>query len=189
MKWEDVEADIVHPNDLGHEYAAKFVTSVLQQVLADLPPDDRLPEPRPIPAPLISDIFERTDILNFGDVDAVKNEGWQKLEKGPFGDGWRADKPGSVLEFDIEASAVSIVFYKVRGNMGTAQAQIDSRQPVEMDAWFSETWGGYSHQTLIARDLAPGRHRLKILLLDEKASASNGHRFDIAGIFVAGLQK
>ncbi|MFA6244564.1 MAG: SGNH/GDSL hydrolase family protein, partial [Candidatus Hydrogenedentales bacterium] len=33
MAWSDVEADGVHPNDRGHEYAARFVTHVLQQTL------------------------------------------------------------------------------------------------------------------------------------------------------------
>ncbi len=189
VNWEDIEADVVHPNDRGHEYAAQFITSMLQDVLSSLPPDDALPDAKPVPAPLISDVFEYTDILNFDDVEPAGNEGWEKLDKTPFGPGWRATEPGSILELDVEASALSVVFYRIRGNMGMAAAQIDDRPPVKMDGWFSETWGGYSHQTLIARDLAPGKHRLRIELLDEKADASTAHKFDIAGIFLAGIPK
>lgn len=29
LKWEDVEADTVHPNDRGHAYAARFITERL----------------------------------------------------------------------------------------------------------------------------------------------------------------
>ena len=188
LKWEDIDADVVHPNDRGHEYAAAFITSMLQEVLSSLPPDPHLPDAKPIPAPLISDVFEYTDILNFNDIEPVKNKGWEMLPKTPFGTGWRATKPGSILELDIEAAAVSVVFYRIRGNMGMVAAQIDDRPPVKMDGWFSETWGGYSHQTLIARDLAPGKHRLRIELLEEKAEASKPHKFDIAGISLAGLQ-
>ncbi len=34
LKWSDVEADIVHPNDRGHGYAAQFITRLLEAALA-----------------------------------------------------------------------------------------------------------------------------------------------------------
>ena len=35
--WEDIYGDLIHPNDLGHEYVAKFVTNLLEMVYQDLP--------------------------------------------------------------------------------------------------------------------------------------------------------
>lgn len=58
-KWEDVEADQVHPNDRGHAYCAAFITAVLDEVLRNLPPKDTLPPMRALPQPLLSDLFDR----------------------------------------------------------------------------------------------------------------------------------
>ena len=55
MRWSDVEADVVHPNDRGHEHCARFVARLLDQVLKNLPADEGLPQVKPVPQPLISD--------------------------------------------------------------------------------------------------------------------------------------
>ena len=52
LKWNDVESDVVHPNDRGHDYCARFITNLLARVLADLPADDRLPQIKAVPQPL-----------------------------------------------------------------------------------------------------------------------------------------
>jgi len=58
---------------------------------------------------------------------------------------------------------------------------------VKINGWFNADWGGYSAWELVARDLAPGRHRLTIQLLDEKAEASTGHHFEVRSVLAAGL--
>ena len=70
--------------------------------------------------------------------------------------------------------------------MGVAQAQVDDRPPVKLQGWFDATWGGYSVWDLVARDLAPGQHTLRITVLDEKAEQSAGHRFQVQAVMAAG---
>lgn len=67
-RWEDVEADQVHPNDRGHAYCASFITAVLDKVLKALPPKDHLPEIKPLPRPLLSDLFEHTALFEAADL-------------------------------------------------------------------------------------------------------------------------
>ncbi|MBI5092484.1 MAG: hypothetical protein HZB26_08580, partial [Candidatus Hydrogenedentes bacterium] len=95
--------------------------------------------------------------------------------------------PGSAIEFDVEGRAISVLFYRVKGDTGIAEAQVDGAPPVKMDAWFSATWGGYTPLQLVARDLTLGKHRLRVTLLDEKNPGSAGHEFRIYSIMTAGL--
>jgi len=187
MKWEDVEGDIVHPNDRGHAYCADFLTRAIAAVLADLPPDEQLPPIAPCPAPLISDLFEFTSLANADQVTPVANQGWQPGDMWPFGRTWDATEPGSVLEFEVEGTCISVAFWRVKGDMGLARARVDDAAPVDLQGWFEADWGGYSHYQTVARDLAPGKHRLRIEVLPEKAEQSNGHKFVLQLVMSAGL--
>ena len=55
--------------------------------------------------------------------------------------------------------------------MGKAKMQVDDAPPVIRDAWFDQTWGGYRATQVLARDLKPGPHRVRIELLEEKNPA------------------
>ncbi len=192
MAWEDIEADVVHPNDRGHQYAADFVTAVLDRVMAARDPaaQARLPKIAPLPAPKVSNLFEHATFLNADMITPKRNQGWRPLRKhtyaGLFGPGWRTDAVRSVLTFEVEASAVSIMFWRIKGNMGMAEARVDDGPPVKVDAWFGADWGGYMPFQLVARDLKPGRHILQIRLLDEKNPASKGHEFRLHAVMLAG---
>jgi len=188
MKWEDVEGDEVHPNDRGHKYCADFVTAVLDAVLAKLPGDQDLPPIPPLPAPLISNVFEHATFFNAGTIAPTVNQGWKTVDAWPFGKCWEADTPGSVLEFEVEGTAISVVYWKIKRDMGMAETQADDRPPVTMDGWFNADWGGYPAWQLVARDLAPGKHRVRVTVLDQKADQSTGHRFQVQAVMAAGGQ-
>jgi lysophospholipase L1-like esterase len=184
LPWETLIADQVHPNDAGHACAAMFVTSLLEKVLKELPPDDRLAAVAPVPAPLFTDLFEHTALFEAGDLQPRKNDGWtldQKIH------GWRSDKPGSVIEFEIEGRTIYAMHYVVRKAMGKAKAQVDAGEPVTLNGWFDQTWGGYRCSTVLARDLKPGPHRVRVELLEDKSPASEGHEFHLLGLGAAGV--
>ena len=186
LTWEDVEADIVHPNDRGHKYCADFIGAALDKILADLPDDGDLPEIAPVPEPLISDVFERATFFVRGTLEPARNDGWRDAEAWPFGPCWEADKPGSVLEFEVEGTAISVAFHRIKRDMGVAVAQVDEEPPVKLQGWFEADWGGYSAWQLVARGLEPGKHTLRIEVLEEKAEASNGHLFQLHAVMAAG---
>jgi hypothetical protein len=187
LKWSEVEADVVHPNDLGHDYCARFITSLLERVLAELPSDDRLSEIKPMPKPLISDLFERVALFEADALTPLSNRGWI-CEAGPLGDQhWKADQPGSVIEFEVAGHAVLLMDWHIRGPMGQARVRVDERPPVVREGWFDQTWGGYRQTTLLAQDLGPGKHRVRIELLPEQNPQSSGHEFRVLGLGAAGV--
>jgi lysophospholipase L1-like esterase len=185
IAWEAFSGDYVHPNDRGHAICADLLIQVLEQWLADLP-EETIPKAEALPEPLISDVFERTVLRNRDNLSPARNDGWKSIPGSRYGRGWAADAPGSVLEFDVEGTAVGLIFWRVKGPMGIAEAQVDDAPPVRLEAWFNADWGGYNPFTMIARDLDPGMHRLRVTVLDEKQPGSEGHRFEVHGVACAG---
>jgi lysophospholipase L1-like esterase len=185
LAWEAIEGDAVHPNDRGHALCADLVIHVLAQWLARLPATGVTPAAA-LPAPLISDVFARTVLYSRDNLRPVRNDGWEPAAGSRYGRGWSADKPGSVLEFDVEGTAVGLIFWRMKGPLGVAEAQVDEQPPVRLEAWFNADWGGYTPFQMVARDLDAGRHRLRIHLLDEKQEGSTGHRFEVHGVACAG---
>ncbi len=184
LQWDTLIADQVHPNDAGHACAALFVTSLLEKVLKDLPPDDRLPAIALVPAPVCTDLFEHTVLREAGDLQPLKHDGWTLDTKARC---WRSDKPGSVIEFEIEGRTIYAMHYVVCKAMGKARVQVDDGAPITLNGWFDQTWGGYRCSTVLAKDLKPGPHRVRFELLKENSPASEGHEFHILGLGAAGV--
>ncbi len=185
LKWTDVEADEVHPNDRGHEYCARFVTRLCDDKLKSLPADDRMPAVPPLPAPLFSDLFERASLFEADTLKPVANQGWTFDATRQC---WKSEQPGSVMECELEGEVILIMDYHVRKPMGKAKVQVDDLPPVVRDAWFDQTWGGYRQTTELARGLKPGKHRVRIELLAEKNPQSDGHEFRLLGLGAAGTR-
>jgi hypothetical protein len=187
MKWNVVEAEAVHPNDRGHEYCARFIARFLDGVAASLPADDRLPRVEPVPKPLFSDQFERVALFEANALEPSANQGWS-LEAGQPGDKyWKTVQPGSVIEFELAGQVVLLMDWHIRGPMGQASARVDERAPELREGWFDQTWGGYRQTTVLARDLGPGKHKVRIELLPEKNPQSTGHEFRVLGLGAAGV--
>ncbi len=188
MKWDDVEADQVHPNDRGHDYCARFIVRVLDRVLADLPAGDRLPQVKPVPKPLFSDVFEHVALFEADALKPLANQGWSCDAGQPGDKSWKADQPGSVIEFELAGQAILLMDWHILGPMGQANVRVDDQPPQLREGWFDQTWGGYRQTTLLARDLAPRKHKVRIELLPEKNPRSAGYEFRILGLGAAGVE-
>ncbi len=182
MQWTDIEADDVHPNDRGHDYLARFVTRILETALHD----GATTEPRmgPLPKPLFSDHFEHVSLFEGSQLKPVNNRGWTFDDKLKA---FTADQPGSVIEFEIEGQAVLVTDWHIRGPFGKASMRVDDLPPVTRDAWYDQTWGGYRDTCLLARNLRPGKHRVRIELLADKNPQSDGHQFRLVALGAAGV--
>lgn len=188
IAWDAVMADEVHPNDRGHACAAEYVTHLLDVARATCPCSSPSQAPvsqiNPLPAPLFSDLYEQTALFEAPDLKPVSNAGWTLDEKWTC---WRADKPGSVIAFEIDGTALFSMHLVVKRAMGKASVQIDGGKPAILDGWFNQTWGGYRNTTLLAKDLKPGKHTVRVELLAEKNPGSEGHEFVLYGLGAAGV--
>lgn len=103
------------------------------------------------------------------------------------GDFRRSNEKGAVLSFTIDNGAVSgskFIWYGRSGvKMGKASVQIDDQEPVIVDCYGEKM---YSQDELFTSDLlGPGKHTVKITVLDEKNEASEDTYIyvDAIGVF------
>ncbi len=188
LAWDAVMADEVHPNDPGHACAADFVAYLLDVAWSSRPWKDTgkipVPQVKPLPAPLFSDLYEHTSLFEAPDLKPLSNTGWALDNTWK---NWVSDKPGSVIEFEINGTAIFAMHFVIKRAMGKAKLQVDGGTPVIYDGWFNQTWGGYRSTNLLAKDLKPGKHIVRIELLEEKNPGSEGHEFKLFGLGAAGV--
>lgn len=181
MVWEEISHDDVHPNDRGHRAAADFIAyaieSTLQQSLAGA-----VHGSRSMPAPLHSARWQRVNLFEAKDLFPVSNDGWH-LE--PDGGAWTSDRPGATIAFEITGSAITLMWYCLRADMGRVEVSIDGRSVGVFDGWFAGTWGGYRNSWILDETLDGRMHRVVIRLIQDRNSESGGHRFRVLGLGAA----
>jgi lysophospholipase L1-like esterase len=187
LKWEDVEADIVHPNDRGHEYCAAFITNFLADSLGRLPNDAAAAKIPDLPRPLWTDIYEHTALLTADTLKPKGNKGWKPSKSARFGPCWETDTPGSALGFEFEGTALHLVFSRERSNTGMIEVVVDDRPSVTVNGWHEHNWGPYPACERIADKLPPGKHRVSITLSKEKSPQSTGHYFQLQCLLIGGV--
>jgi lysophospholipase L1-like esterase len=179
--WDDVSPDDVHPNDWGHAFAATCLERELETALRSTAAVD-VSAPN-VPPPLFTDTFAHTLLIDRDDLKSAATDGWIYDHAAQC---LTSHTPGSAITFEVSGTAIFTQFFRLRGGFGRAQLQVDAGTPIVLDGWFSGTWGGYI-DTNVARDLKPGKHTIRIELLDQKDGLSTGHEFHIIGIGAAGV--
>lgn len=182
MPGQDISFDAIHPNDLGHVYAGKLLCAMLDRALAASPTAN---EP-PMPAPLLTDLYQFTSIHEANNLKPIVNEGW--ILDAPAGADkcWKSSVPGSVIEFDIAGERIFLTYLEVGGPMGKAKVTVDHGEPTILDAWADRTWG-VPRMAQIGKD-KPGIHRVRIELLADKSMKSTGNEFKIIRLAAAGVK-
>ncbi|HEY3330437.1 MAG TPA: SGNH/GDSL hydrolase family protein [Capsulimonadaceae bacterium] len=182
IKYADYQADQVHPRDLGHAYAANLLTSFLSTCETS---SAVAKTSSALPPALVSTLYEHTHLYEAKDIVPTRADGWE-LREGKY---WFADKPGSILECDVDGQSVTLLGWRIKGPMGRIRAQVDDKAPVTIEGWFAATWGGYMPCELIGSVLTPGMHHVKIELLADKNPESTGYEYRIFGLGTAGALK
>lgn len=178
LAWKEHSNDKVHPTDAGHGFIASLYMRFLEKAwtkTADVPISV-------IPEPLYSKIFDRTAIFEAEELRPVKNNGWHFNLVAPHESGWESSEPGSTIEFSISGETIVFMYWKVNGNAGIVEVQVDDLPPRRCNAWFPKTWGGYIATFVAARNLPDTRHTVKVRLLAEKHRLAKGHAFRIIAL-------
>lgn len=186
LRWEQICADEVHPNEYGHAIAGNLVNQFLNHAFKKNNNNQHLLIPA-ITESLYSDRFEFTKLFDGESLVPSQNSGWIYDGSGKDSKGWKSSTPGSTIEFEISGTNLYLSFWKVNGPMGKAKITIDGQHPVVFDSWFDQTWGGYRNMEPIARNLKQGKHLVKIELLPEKNEKSTGNEFRVLCIGSTGI--
>jgi hypothetical protein len=153
LKWEVIYDDVVHPNDAGHDIASELLRDFLNDSLVKLPKTDaELAPVAAVPAPMISDTYERCSLFRPADLKPLSSEGWQ------FADSkvWECGSAGGRLEYEVSGSILMLG----RNIPATANKSVEiivdgeSPRPVLPDG----------HNLPVAKDLKPGKHRVTVVV-------------------------
>lgn len=187
LDWSEISPDEVHPNDAGHAFIGELLARLASGAPAPAPaPEPSLPE-RLHPG---SAKYENGRILDASTLEILACEGWaQGPHKGGYA-GLQSEKPGSVFEAAFEGSTAIIGFKRFAGPFGRAEASIDGGKPALLEGFYEkppiQAWaGGHTVLVKLAERLTPGRHTLKVKLLEERHKDSSGSKFDF-GYLLAG---
>lgn len=192
-------SDSVHPNDLGHTIYADTIIAYLKTQI------EAKPSPPPkLGAPLVSEEFAHAAMIPASKAKLTGN--WEVLEPSKQGllarytDGTiNAREPGNALEFEFEGTAIGL-FLNVQKDGGKFEWTIDDGVNEPGD----KTYGGpkgvkkgktdtapgpyfaRNHYAMLSCGLKPGKHTLKIKVLEERDKTSTGNRLLIGYFLVAG---
>jgi lysophospholipase L1-like esterase len=195
---DDVFGDDVHPNDMGHTYAASFITEYLDTTYDSLPAEDAsISIPAGLPSPLFSDVFEHNRCLNYDNFQPTMQGNWNKGRYDKIcGGGWVGKDTGAELIFpDLEGITFGVGVKTQRyRDYGMAEIWVDDGPHLKIDSYMPTStgpWGGpVPVFYLVAENLPAGKHTLHVRVLDEKnpeVSSTEVHSFELMNVFVDGV--
>ena len=185
LKWTEIAADSIHPNDRGHALAAGLLDDLL---FADYDAYAAHPIPirtaQAVKAPLYGSRFDYGRFVRMKDAEIVANEGFFPLKDAAWGMGLACTNANGRLLVRAKGRAVAILYRKgcAPYNWGKIAVSLDGGEPRVIDC-FSDQWWWYTPDVFLCRD-APGEHLIEIRTLPEKNPKSRGYGCHLTGILV-----
>jgi lysophospholipase L1-like esterase len=184
VDWRILAQDNVHPGDWGHGiYAAVLATYLKQQMALT----EAVPPPDTLPPAVFSDAYTSAHLIP-ATATSQPLEGWTVNPAGGFfrSGSVLGTQVGQTAEYDFTGTMVGL-YYEIRKDAGFVQAEIDGKVVAEVDTSWGPTYPfNRLNCTMLARDLAPGPHHLKLTLLDRKHELSAGHELHLGYLMAAG---
>lgn len=153
LKWETIYDDVVHPNDAGHDIASELLRGFMNASLGRLPKNDRdLPAIAPVPAPLISDTFERCTMFRAADLKPLSAEGWTCVKSNV----WECGSAGGRLEYEVTGTVLMLGRTIPEAASKCVALIVDggTPRPILRDG----------HNLPVAKGLAAGLHRVAVVV-------------------------
>lgn len=150
LKWETFYADVVHPNNEGHDVASQLLGKFLSDSLAKMPaPNQPLPQVANLPAPLITDTYEHCFLFRGQDFKPITAAGWTHTTP----NFWECSPTGGTLECEIPGKDIFLNLSVPAAAAKSIDLGIDGAQPVPTSKFYK-----------IATGLTPGMHKVKVIV-------------------------
>jgi lysophospholipase L1-like esterase len=175
IKNTDISSDNLHPNDLGHRLVAGVITNLLEQIAVAAEQDKQIMIYTVPKQPYTSNRFFTSKRRNNRNC-YPKLYGFEADEKEKlsvwdnFRYGWFAQKTGSRIHFEVEASFISVQYRKYTNHPAPIAKLFidgDEKNAVTLDANFNETWGDCLYLQNIFADDNRKRHTVEIIVTEE----------------------
>ncbi len=180
--WDDFSRDSCHPTPFGHQVYAVCIDAFLKNVWAEPISQNASLKNYPLPQPLDKLNYEHGRFIESSQAKIL--HGWRNVE------GWKAEKtcnysgPVDVLtaehpddELQIEFTGTLIGISAIAGmDAGVIEYSIDNQKSKELDLF--DNYCAKFHRPVchvLAENLQPGKHVLKVKMTQKKNPESLGH--------------
>lgn len=174
----EITPDDLHPNDKGHELAAKVITYYLEKIRDGAAGSeagrDTVYGKNNMPEPLTQNAYE--DSCRYRNDNSSPLLGGFEPDKAAqshitdcFKKGWTGKKTGDSICFTVEGSCIAVQYRKsVKLPAPVAKAVVDGDEEngVILDGNFDETWGDKLELTTILEHGERKAHRVEITLTE-----------------------
>jgi len=187
VKWTDISPDTIHPNDVGHAFAAALVNWRLKSRYDAWTAGGRkTPSVAALPAPLFGRSFEQGEFVLMKDAHMTKNEGFFPLRDGCWGSGLACTNANGRLVFEVEGSTVALLYRLGREpyNWGKMSVKVDGREVHSAVNCYRDQWWWYTPALFLCKG-QPGRHIVEVTALADKDPASKGYGCHLTGLLVS----
>lgn len=162
MKWEDYYDDMVHPDNEGHDIASELLRGFLSESLAKLPAAGRpLPAVKPVPAPLITDTYERCTLFRGADLNPTHVEGWTCVRS----NSWECRGPEGRLDYQTSGTTILLGRDMPVAASNAVTLVVDGGKPVPVRR--------DGHNRAVVTDLPQGPHQVSIRVHGLPACGTN----------------
>lgn len=179
-QWEELYADVVHPNDTGHILASELLIALLQQGNNSPPAEPAVStSATELPAPMISDLFSHCRYAQFADLKPTQNNGWTHS---PDGKKWEspASSDGSI-EFSFSGELLFVGYDLDKEAEALATFSIDGGTPQPLK--------GSPNRLPLAEGLPRGLHRVRFEFPGSKVLAGTISGVRIWAVGAAGARE
>lgn len=187
ISWSDISPDSIHPNDIGHAYAAALLNWTLERRYRRWVGCGRPQSPvAELPFPLFGTRYDQGEFLRMKDAKIVANDGFFPLRDNCWGEGLACTNANGRLVFEVEGEMVSLLYRcgNKPYNWGKVAVKLDGENVVTgLDCYRDQSWW----KTLalpLCRD-KPGRHVVEVQTLSEKNVKSKGYGCHLTGVLVS----
>ena len=187
IEWADISPDVVHPNDIGHAYAAALLLRVLSDRHAAWKASGNPPSPPPpMPAPLFGTSFDGGRFLAVADARILESEGFFPLRDQCWGEGLATTAAGGRLSLEVEGATIALLYRIGRDpfDWGKIDVLLDGSLIARAIDCYRDQWWWKTPALMLCRD-RPGRHVVTVVALQEKAPESSGHGCHVTGLLVS----
>lgn len=180
LAWRDVIVDVVHPNDLGHRYAASFCTNFFEKVLRQQATTHGAFTLDQLPAPLGSSLYAHVGLMPATDFTPIDRDGWQLTRSQIWGPIWAITQSNARFELHCKACGIALI---VSGRASTllerSTLTIDgvAVRPMEAPNFLDRD------TIVLATELPNSHHSLRLETTDFPSSAFGSSGLRALGLF------
>ena len=172
---EQLTADGLHPNDLGHALIAAEITAFLEQVKVQMWEAEGA---LPVPAPMTGNAYEQAQRLSIREISPMlsgfrADAGEKKGHLDCFKNGWIGCKPGDSAIFVVEAACIAVQYRKTVRKPALSAVLVldgDRERSVLLDGGFEEEWGDCLYLEPVLHHGERKLHTLEITVTETEAA-------------------